>query len=152
MGIDTYLFLEYRSGTLWLNAGKFLLPPNSDLRAALEDCGDKVPGDIASETKEEFLFCVTENPENDNECSYETARELVEYGASYWWQHGCDLQITKPDINNPRCLSLSRFKGTIYPFSNIQDMAVYICNAVMVAMERVEEQGLETRVVYWFSG
>ncbi len=164
MGCDIHLFVEYRrkeNGATWLPFGKeFRLARDYEMFGRMAKGVRRepengfaprgVPSDMSWSAEHEHLMFIHDGEREES--NYVTTADAAKYVASgesqYVTKYGKDKPnyVTHPDWHSHSWLTRLEFVKCIehadYPAPDYK--------AVAAAMRSLENDGLETRVVFWF--
>jgi hypothetical protein len=116
------------------------------------------PGDVDEKSIEEDAFTVDdEASESDigdilddfRFCTREQAEEWVEEQDSILIKNG--YGVTDPETFGQSWASLSEVKNVLHLCEQHKVQGVHILRALVAAMDSLEKDGFNTRIVYWFS-
>ena len=159
MGCDIHCFIEFKEQPHhdWTSFGGQIRPGrdynafgtlagvrNENEYEHIEPRG--APADIAYQAAEDFYLYITKDAKAaNNEATEERAAEWVRNGYSRLVRDG--KWITNPDAHSDTWLTLAEFKAAI---SRLSYGGSIQFRAMIGAMETLESNGAETRLVFWF--
>jgi hypothetical protein len=179
MGCDIHMYPEYRRrGSDWWDGFTGRWHPGRDYAlfgflAGVRDDGPPVarprgfPTDAGYRAKEDYILYVTPDEESanrwridgDDAIPRERAERWIGYNSSRWIEgphaeprNGLVGKISDPDAHTATWLSLEEFRQAVrlreekyvpYPVASEY-------RALLAALESLERDGHETRVVFWF--
>ncbi|GFN32449.1 hypothetical protein [Paenibacillus xylaniclasticus] len=161
MGCDIHLFIEYRgkdSEYWWNFGGKFNLSRDYYMFARLAGVrayGEEIkpiadrrglPQNIGWKTKDENrYFIINDDEERDD------SRQVKRTDAERWVRDGLSQYeeehwVTDPDWHSHSWLTSNEFEKCVNSFDDVN--AEY--KAILASLRCFEQEGYETRVVFWF--
>lgn len=171
MGCDIHLYQEYRKKSAeakkqWSGLGGRINPGRNyylfgllskgvriDLKDAFEPRG--LPEDIAYEAKDDSQLFITEE-EGEGYATLEQAKEWEKRGNKITYHGDKPVFVENPDHHSHSWLTLDEFKKVMRLFRKECKKELYSgyfeveYEAIQAALERLEELGQDTRVVFWF--
>lgn len=161
MGCDIHPFVEYRrkGSEHWQGMGGEMSPGRnyrvfgalagvrSDLPALVEPRG--IPDDLSFWTADSYWLGITDKgDEIEGMCTPDQAEEWVEYGARYR-VHEADGRkwVSTPDAHTETWLTGEEWRAAV---ASVDQEWTPAYKAIGAMLKSFEDDGCETRVVFWF--
>lgn len=168
MGCDIHAYIEYNNGLRWSAISDQLnLDRNYGLFSALAGVrkgSEKikhfklrgVPKDIGFIVESDYTLLVVAGEDTHEEgcCTeYRAERYLESYGSVVWEEKKEDskfYRITNPDWHSPSWLNLKELKIAYERYLKYDNLVIPLIEGYIVLMNKLEELGFQTRIVFWF--
>ncbi len=174
MGCDIHLIIEYRRKadpevseemTGWDSFGRVFNPGRNygvfGRLAGVRSYKEKpflplrgIPEGLSYWATYEYQYIITEDPnDEDGYCSAQDAARWLEHGNSKpIMRDGKLWAVTDPDAHSASWLTGAEYREAIAAYKTTYEdgFSLLKYNAVGAALESMEREGAETRVVFWF--
>lgn len=169
MGCDIHMYIEYRDkksdnsfisfggnispGRNYLMFGYLAKGTRSDLDKGFEPKGLPSRDELGYNSKDDAYLYITKDGKDEDETTLENALKWEKYGNKIIYQNDKSVWVEHPDWHTHSWLSLEEYKQALENYKNHPSAIGYKepkYDAVLAAMQSLNDSGHEVRIVFWF--